>query len=234
MLHLQADANYPGSPRRFWVIDSDDSPSREMCRKLRSDYCEGKMNRRGHILSSLIVFLGVLVLLHDMLILAIPCLILAFIIATGCIGLNMRKSVKAQERARLAAYLSDNCTKVASLDGVTGTILTDILAGRNIAIASLSSPESRLVDEYFARINAVELDSILSTEGADTNPRCKMLRRKLMERADRVSDAIHALRRDVAAANARMQQIVQDDLGDRAAGVQAQLTSMAERALESI
>ncbi len=235
MLYLQSDTNSEGRLRKFWLIGSDNKPNREMRRKLRSDYHERKMANRGQLPSSALVFIGSISAFgYNALVVAVPCLILAILVTVGSISLSMRKSVKVQERIRLDGYLSDNYTRVASLDGTTGEILSRILAGRNIAIVNLTSPEARLVDEYFTGINVVEFDTILSAEGADTNPQCIALRRKLMERANRVGDAIKSLRRELAAADSRLQQIARDDLADQAADAQARLSYAASCALEIV
>lgn len=236
MLYKPNTPSVNGKPVQYWHIGSDLKPGFRMRHNLKRDLCERRVGHKYATIPAVILAVnaGIQMGFFGANGWAFLFISLMFVVSTVGFILSGRKSVELRDRVRLNAYLSANSTRVADLGGPAGSVLVSRFAMRNIAFSSLTTPESRLIDEYFAGINTAELDEILSAEGADENKQCVMLRAELVSRADRVCEAIKLLRKELAAADSRLKQILQDDLGDRAAGAQAQLSSAAGKALVAI
>lgn len=236
MLYKPNTPSVNGKPVQYWCIGSDLKPDFRMRHNLKRDLCERRVGHKYATIPVLILAVnaGIQMGFFGANGWALLFIALMFVVAVVGFTLSGRKSVELRDRVRLNAYLSTNSARVADLSGSVGGILVNRFAIRNIAFNSLTAPESRLIDEYFAGINTAELDEILSAEGADENKQCVILRAELVSRADRVCEAVKSLREEMAAADSRFKQIVQDDLGDRAAGAQAQLSNAAGKALAAI
>ncbi|MGB4762272.1 MAG: hypothetical protein WBP12_02845 [Candidatus Saccharimonas sp.] len=229
-----------GRSAEFWLIGTDTKPDRHMRRSLRNDLCEMSTINRSIVTPGLtLMALTIPMLIFTTALDGWAILVLLMGLVTIGVGIPAMLALKGaqlreRDRVRLREYLAINHARVVDLNAPIGDILVKHFALRNVAFATLTESESRLVDEYFTGINIVEADEILSAEGASKNVECLALRARLMDRAENVCEVIKSCRRSLATGNDQLQQVIQNDLNDRTADMQARLSYRARQVLETI
>lgn len=208
----------------------ESKPSRKMVKQLRKDLLEHcALLMMNWVVSLFIVVAFVLFATTGespwFLLWMSSAFVVAFFIMTR-VRRVLRKA-RRHDPQRYKEYLAKNKSSVILLDGPTGTLFREHVAHNDIVLEMLTTNERRLVDEFFAAINVVEIDRILSADSSHSSPECAQLREIVAKRTTALCNAIKAIREDVASLQHSKDKVLAEDAHDREIARQRRLADEA-------